>query len=132
MLLWTEGKKSRGKNRHSVIRGKLRVSHIPGNIREPTLVSVPEHQGLPGGACWGRDIEEDQVLLFPPRPLQSLGLPPCRPVSALSPGRRDWRQNFGVSAPARAGLPVTLKKLLSKSLEWAQPFPPSQPQTCLC
>lgn len=35
-LLWKEGKKSRDKNRHSVIRGKLRGSHIPGNIRELT------------------------------------------------------------------------------------------------
>lgn len=89
VLLWKEGKTSRGKNGHRVIRGKLRVSYIPGNIRERTLVSVPEHQGLPGGGGCGRDTEADQVLLFPPRLLQSLGLPPCCSVSALCPGRRD-------------------------------------------
>lgn len=91
MLLWKEGKKNRGKNRHSVIRENLRVSNIPGNIKEPPLVSVPEHQGLQGGGCCERDTKEDSVLLFPLKPVQSLGLPPRCPLVPfdLAAGTKD-------------------------------------------
>lgn len=85
MLLWKEGKKSRGKNRHSVIRENLRVSNVPGTIRELSLVSVPEHQGLQGRGCCGRDTKEDWFCIFLGGPFRAILLP----LGALCPGRRD-------------------------------------------
>lgn len=131
MLIWKEGKKSRDKKRHSVIRENLRASNMPGNIREQTLVSVLSTRASRSEAAVGETPRKTRFCIVLCGHFRAWGCHPTAPGCPLSWPQRLKTELWGLCSIHRWS-PLDLEEVTEQIFGMGSLFPASQPQACLC